>query len=236
MNGSGWQPRTLILQHEAATPPGFIREWLEEQGATVEVLRIDEESPELDPREYDLIISLGSEFAAYDDTKPFVPREGRLLRQAAEADVPILGVCFGGQLLARVLGGQVFRGERSEVGWLPVRTLDPQLVTEGPWFQWHFDTFTLPPGATLVAESDAGPQAYVIGRSLGLQFHPEVTPEIMDEWVRVYPHELEEVGVDPDELLQTTERTAAGARETSRRLLDRFRDEIVRKGEQGDGV
>ena len=94
-------------------------------------------------------------------------------------------------MLARVLGAEVFRGERAEIGWLPVRSTDPELVPDGPWFQWHFDSFTLPPGATLIAESDVGPQAFVAGRSLGLQFHPEVTTQIMDDWVRAYRHELD---------------------------------------------
>ena len=71
-------------------------------------------------------MSLGSEFAAFDDHKPFVPREARLMRRAVDADVPVLGLCFGGQMLARVLGGEVFRGDEAEIGWLPVRTHRPR--------------------------------------------------------------------------------------------------------------
>ena len=222
-----WRPRTLILQHEAATPPGHMTEWLAEQAADVEVMRIDEDHREVDPREYGLIVSLGSEFAAFDDSVPFVPREAKLYEQALESDVPILGLCFGGQMLARVLGSRVYRSEQSEIGWLPVRTHDADLVSAGPWFQWHFDTFTPPPGSKVIADSEVGPQAFISGRSLGLQFHPEVTPEIMGEWVRVYPHELEAEGVDPKGLLDETNRLAAQARRTTWRLLDRFRDEIA---------
>ena len=223
-----WSPRTLILQHEAATPPGHMTAWLAEQSAQVETLRIDEDEREVDPRDYDLIVSLGSEFAAFDDTVPFVPREVGLFANAMEAGVPILGLCFGGQMLARVLGSKLYRSQVCEIGWLPVRTNDPELVSEGPWFQWHFDTFTPPPGAKVIAETDIGPQAYVAGRSLGLQFHPEVTPEIMDEWVRVYPHELRAEGVDPQGLLDETRRRAAEARQRTWRLLDRFRDEVAK--------
>ena len=146
----------------------------------MDVFRIDVDPREVDPRHFDMIVSLGSEFAAFDDSIPWLGREKRLLLDAMDADVPVLGICFGGQLLARVLGGQSYRGDLSEVGWLPVRTMDPGLVPEGPWFQWHFDTFTLPPGAELIADSPVGPQAFSVGRSLGVQFHPEVTPEIMD--------------------------------------------------------
>ena len=222
-----WRPRTLILQHEQPTPPGHMTEWLAEQGANVEVFRIDERDDEVNPRDYDLIVSLGSEFAAFDDTIPFVQREVKLYQQAIEADVPILGLCFGGQMLARVLGARLFRAEEAEIGWLPVRTHDPELVSTGPWFQWHFDSFTAPPGSKLIAETDAAPQAFVSGRNLGLQFHPEVTPEIMDEWVRAYPHELEAEGVDPHGLLAETRQRAAQAKQTTWRLLNAFRDRVA---------
>ena len=222
-----WGPRTLIVQHEEPTPPGLMTDWLAEQAAQVEVLRIDEVEADVNARDYDLIVSLGSEFAAFDDSIPFVPREVRLFQDALDADVPILGLCFGGQMLARVLGSRNFRSEHAEIGWLPVRTHDPELISTGPWFQWHFDSFTAPPGAKLIAETDAAPQAFVVGRSLGLQFHPEVTPEIMDEWVRAYPHELQAEGIDPQGLLAETRQRAVQARQTTWRLLDRFRDQVA---------
>ena len=148
----------------------------------------------MDPRDYGLLVSLGSEFAAFDDSVPWLEREIRLFRAAGEADVPHLGICFGGQLLARTLGGESFRGGQAEIGWPPTWTRDSALVSEGPWFQWHCDTFTPPPDATVIAETDAGPQVYVVGRSMGVQFHPEVTPEIMENWVGVYRHELDAEG------------------------------------------
>src|SRR5712691_3375187 len=217
-----WKPRSLILQHEAATPPGLMTSWLEEQSRPIETLGIDEDAGTVNMRDYDLIVSLGSEFAAFDDSIPFVPREVQLFQQALESDVPILGLCFGGQMLARALGSRLYRSEQSEIGWLPVRTNDPGLVSSGPWFQWHFDTFSAPPGAKVIAETDVGPQAFVAGRSLGLQFHPEVTPEIMEAWVRVYRHELDAEGVDPDGLLKETDRRAEESRRNSWRLLERF--------------
>ena len=152
------------------------------------------------------------------------------MEQAVQDDVPVLGLCFGGQMLARVLGGEVSRGDVAEIGWLPVRTTDAELVPEGPWFQWHFDNFTTPPGATLIAESDVGPQAFVAGRSLGLQFHPEVTPDIMHDWVQAYRHELDDEGVDPDALLAETDRNAEENRRTALRLLERYLDQVARLG------
>jgi GMP synthase-like glutamine amidotransferase len=220
--------RALILQHEEPTPPGYVTEWLAGHDAEVEMFRIDIDDREVDPTGYDLIVSLGSEFAAFDDSKPFVPREARLMQTAIDADVPVLGLCFGGQMLAQVLGGEVFRGTESEIGWLPVRSQDPELVPDGPWFQWHFDSFTLPPGATLIAESDVGPQAFVAGRSLGLQFHPEVTTQIMDDWVRAYRHELDADGVDPDSLLEETKRRATESRRLAWQLFERYLSDVAR--------
>jgi GMP synthase-like glutamine amidotransferase len=225
--------RVLVLQHEEPTPPGHVTEWLRSHDAEVETFRIDLEDREIDPTSYDLIVSLGSEFAAFDDTRAFVPREATLMRDAIDADVPVLGLCFGGQMLARVLGAEVYRSDESEIGWLPVRSRDPELVPQGPWFQWHFDTFTVPPGATVVAETDVGPQAFVAGRSLGLQFHPEVTTEIMDDWVRVYRHELDADGVDPDALLEETHRLADESRRNAMQLFERYLREVARLGPAG---
>jgi GMP synthase-like glutamine amidotransferase len=227
--------RALVVEHERATPGGLVYDWLEQRGAELDILRIDVEDRRPDPREYDLIASLGSEFPAYDDSLPWLGREMELMRAATEHDVPVLGICFGGQLLARVLGGRVWRSEQSEIGWLPVRTKDPELVPEGPWFQWHFDVFEPPPGAEELADSPVASQAYAIGRSLGVQFHPEVTPEIMDAWVRVYRHELDADGVDPDALLRETHERAAETRASALRLFDRFLERIAGRQEVARG-
>jgi GMP synthase-like glutamine amidotransferase len=221
------QLRALILQHEEPSPPGHVTDWLAEHDAIVDTFRIDVEARDIHPTDYDLIVSLGSEFAAFDDTKAFVPKEADLMHEAVDAEVPVLGLCFGGQMLARVLGADVYRSQDSEIGWVPVRSRYPDLVPDGPWFQWHFDTFTLPPGATLIAESDSGPQAFVAGKNLGLQFHPEVTTQIMDDWVRVYRHELDADGVDPDRLLEQTKRLAPESRRMAWQLLEGFLHDVA---------
>ncbi len=220
--------RALIVEHERATPGGYVSRWLSARDAELEILQMDVVEDVPDPREFELIVPLGSEFAAYDDSLPWIEREKRFLLDAVEADVPVLGVCFGAQLLARLLGGDVWRSERSEIGWLPVRTREPELVPPGPWFQWHFDTFSLPPGANLIADSPVGPQAYTVGRSLGVQFHPEVTVEVMADWVRVYRHELDADGVDPDALLEETRRREDETRAAAYKLFDAFTERIAR--------
>ena len=227
MNAAGGGLRALIIEHERATPGGLVYDWLEDHGASVEELEIDVDDREVDPLEYDLLIPLGSEHPPYADHIPWIPREVDLLRRAHEGGTSILGICFGGQLLARALGGRCYRADASEIGFLPVRSRRPDLVPEGPWFQWHFDAFEPPPGAELVAETDVSAQAFVVEHSLGLQFHPEVTSEIMSEWVRVYRHELDADGVDPDALLAETRRRRHSYRATSRRLLDAFLAQVA---------
>jgi len=217
----------LLIEHERPTPPGLIEDWLELRGMESEIVAIDDgQSPREPLSDYELIFSLGSEFPAYDDTIPWLATEMELLRTAMDERVPVFGVCFGGQLLARVLGGEVVRAAREEIGWLGVSSDDPALVGAGPWFQWHFDTFTVPAKATTIAASPVGPQAFAYERSFGVQFHPEVTPEIMERWVDSYRHELDETGVNPDRLLTETNRRVEESRERSFELFDGFYERV----------
>jgi GMP synthase-like glutamine amidotransferase len=215
-------PRVLLIEHERSTPAGLVQDWLEAHDADVNAIAIAEAAVHGAPQEYDLIVSLGSDASAYDDSVPWLGGELQLMAEAVAADVPLLGICFGGQLLARALGADVFRAREAEIGWREVRSESLDLIPVGPWFQWHFDTFSPPPAARLIAHSEAGPQAFVHGRSLGLQFHPEVDVEIINNWTVVYRDELEEHGVDADELLTHTRAVADTAREVSWALLEAY--------------
>lgn len=225
--------RALLVQHERATPGGYVRQWLAEHAWHVEELRIDQAVADRswappDLEHYDVVVSLGSEFAAYDDSVPFVRAELDLFQRAIGQSVPVLGICFGGQLLARALGGRVWRSERAEVGWHDVELLTPGAFAPGPWFQWHFDTFALPTGAELLARSGAGPEAFRSGPHLGLQFHPEVTESIMEEWVDVYAHELREVGVDPHALMAQTRAVVPSSQAHAAELLEDYLTGLLR--------
>ena len=212
-----------MIQHEEDAPGGHVSSWLAERGAEEDVYLITADGARaLDPREYDLVVSLGSERSAYDDTLSWVPREVALLRDAFDADVPVLGICFGSQILARALGGEARRAQRSEIGWVHLRTDEPGLVPEGPWFQWHHDTFTPPPGASLLADSPRAPQAYTLGRSLGIQFHPEVTVPIVEEWVSLGGDQLSRHGVDADRLMAETREREAENRSRAWGLMEAF--------------
>ena len=219
--------RALVIQHEGDAPAGHVSAWLSERGAGEDVYLITAggRSPRSD--DYDLVVSLGSEHSAYDDELPWIAPEAVLLRDAVSADIPVLGICFGSQMLARALGGRALPSERGEVGWVTIRSDDPGLVAEGPWFQWHHDTFVAPPGAVVLADNAAAPQAYTIGRSLGVQFHPEVTVPIVAEWVAFGGDALARHGVDPDRLMAETREREAENRLRAWRLLDAFLDRVA---------
>jgi GMP synthase-like glutamine amidotransferase len=220
--------RALVIQHGEDAPGGHVSDWLADRGAAQDVYLISADGArEPNPADYDLVVSLGSECSAYDDALPWVPREVALLRDAAAADVPVLGICFGSQILARALGGQAMRAPHSEIGWVTIRSDAAAVIAEGPWFQWHYDTFTPPAGAVLLADSAAGPQAYVIGRSLGVQFHPEVTTAIVEEWVTLGADQLVRHGIDGDPLLAETRSRADENRSRAWRLMDVFVDRVA---------
>lgn len=226
----------LVVKHEPQLAHdlalGRVGVLLREHGYAVEVVEVAAGLPS-DASGHDLVVALGAECSAFDDRLPWLPGEMRLLEAAQRDDVPVLGICFGAQLLARTLGGSVFPAGAAEIGWYEVDTADPAVVPAGPWFQWHFDTFAPPPEAELIATSPVGPQAYRIGRSLGVQFHPETTVELMRDWVVTYPHELREHGVDPDALLSETEANDDRAQAATDRLVGDYLAGLVRAGEGG---
>ena len=137
-----------------------------------------------DPERFAWIASLGHDKMAGDMHDPAVAAERELLARAVERDVPVLGLCYGGQVLAAVLGAEVGPAPVAELGWRAIETDDPSVIPAGPWLEWHFERFCTPPGATEFARTADAPQAYRYGPHLGVQFHPEATVEIVAGWAR----------------------------------------------------
>jgi GMP synthase-like glutamine amidotransferase len=179
-----------------------------------------------------LVVLGGSANVDQDADHPWLTAEKALLRDALARQLPTLGVCLGSQLLAEAAGAPVQRLEVSEIGWKeictqPAARTDPLFAAlEDPAivFQWHRWTFSVPPGATLLAENNVCPQAFRLGQAWGVQFHPEVTAEIVGGWI-------DEDGSGPDaraaglqvsSLRRETSARIAASMRLGRGLFERF--------------
>jgi GMP synthase-like glutamine amidotransferase len=183
-----------------------------------------------DPGKYDLIVPMGAPWGAWDDAciGQWLLPEIAWVQDAVACDIPILGVCFGGQLLARSLGGTVGRAPKSEIGWTAIHSDDTSLVPSGPWFQFHYDSWTVPEGAREIARNSAASQAFSYGRSLAVQFHPELTADTLEGWLDEGGRkQVLGDGQDPDALLAHTraEESAAGLRTIT--LLDAYLEQVA---------
>ena len=224
--------RVLLLQNCPAEGLGLYKTRLEELGIVHHTLRpySGESFPALGL--YDAIIVGGTPVAVNDIRRHgFLLKEGRYLRRALERGKFILGICFGAQLLARLLGATVDRNPVPEIGIYPVR-----LTTAGlndplfrgfpptfPVFHWHRDTFAIPPRARRLAmDRDCPNQAFRLGNAAGLQFHLEITPDEAEAWADTYQDELRSAGKNKRRLADECREHEAAMAKLASRLLDNF--------------
>jgi len=176
--------RMAFLQHSATDVPGVLGVFATGLGLEVSAHRADLGASRLPAAgSFDLLVVMGSVESVTDARVSWIDPERNLVARSVETDVPVLGVCFGGQLLAEVLGGTVGRASRPEIGWRLLDTTDDSCIPAGPWLDWHHDAFTCPPGAEAVATTDVSLHAFVQGPHTGVQFHPEVTLAVVDSWI-----------------------------------------------------
>ena len=211
--------RALLFEHGALTPAGRLGEWLDLRGFDVTV-RGPAEGYADDPGDFAIVASLGSEHGVGAGLE-WIDREIAFLRECVRRDVPILGLCFGGQTLASALGARVRRSDRGEIGWVRLNG-GAEGIAPGPWFNFHFDQFDTPLGAVELGRSELCPHAFRIGPHLGVQFHPEVTPNIVERWLTTFPEKPAALGIDVDHLVALTWRESAVARLRAFDLFDRF--------------
>ena len=182
-----------VIQNDPEVPAGIIGAELRRQGAPWQAVKVFLGEPLPEPRDSSGVIVLGGAMGANDDRLyPFLTKEKEFIRTTAAAGTPYLGICLGGQLLAAALGARVASDRWAEIGTSTVALTaagkaDPLLrgvPGEFPVFQWHHDSFDLPPSAVLLASSPVCPhQAFRAGeRAWGLQFHPEVDEAIIGVW------------------------------------------------------
>lgn len=220
-----------VLQHDELGPPGWLEDVLIKRGVEYTVARLH--AGERLPEHYSAVVTLGGAMSAYDeDAHPFLAPEKRFLRAAVDQGRAVLAICLGCQLLTDALGGRVFPGPRLEAGYVPVRLNaagrdDPVLGVLGDAvLSFHSDTWDPPPGAQLLAESDDYPQAFRAGRALGIQFHPEPPPNLVEQWVLKNELALRRVGVEPAALVAQAHDLEAQARQGAFELFGTWLDGI----------
>jgi GMP synthase-like glutamine amidotransferase len=231
--------KALFIQHDHVSPLGPVGERLRQHGFEIETMLVVPEEKYREPNvevqfpqasNYDLIIPLGAPWGAWDDgcIGNWLQPELKWIKDAIESDIPVLGICFGGQLMARALGGSVARGPRPELGWHFIHSKQPNLIAIGPWFQFHYDRWQLPPGAKELAVSPIASQAFSYRKSLALQFHPELDREVLEGWL-IWDgrEELIEDGQNPDVVLEQTIALEDLSRKRAFELVDNFLSQIA---------
>jgi GMP synthase-like glutamine amidotransferase len=180
----------LILQHLNNDGPAYLRTWLQEQGLSFDLRNTEagDEYPE-GMSGHSALAVLGGEMSA-NDPLPSLRQAEHLISEAMAQDLPVIGHCLGGQLMARALGAVVRASPRPEIGWHAIAVADSDDArrwlgdgVEVPVFQWHGESFDVPQGAALLAGNEACPhQAFSIGRHLAMQFHVELDEDKLEAW------------------------------------------------------
>ena len=223
------QPIT-IFRFSPTEGPGYFATFLDRERLPWKLVALDAGDEVPDTLEgMSGIAMMGGPMSVNDDL-PWIQSMEALLRQAIAADIPVLGHCLGGQLLAKSLGAAVRKSPNVEIGWHPVQ-VEPTPVAhewvgdDSRWttFEWHNESFDLPAGATRVLTNDACPnQAYVIGNSIGLQGHVEMTQDLVRIWIgdgggdlaqvngerRPYVQSAAEITADLDQSIERLHRRA----------------------------
>jgi GMP synthase-like glutamine amidotransferase len=231
--------RVLFVKQDHASPAGFVGSAFTDLGYDVSEFTVVPasryDSPDVtavfpDPGGYDAIVFFGAVWSVYDEDTigSWIGDEIAVARSAMDLGVPVLGICFGGQMLAAAVGGSVSRAPAPELGWSMVDSAAPGLIDGGPWFQWHFDRFTVPAGVPVLARSALADQAFRVGRTLGLQFHPELTSSVLECWLdNGGAGQLAASGVDAGTLMEQTRSLESVSASRAHELVRRFVTDVT---------
>jgi len=222
-----------IFRFSPTEGAGHFGEWLDAQGIASKLIAIDRgDAVPTNPREFAGIGMMGGPMSANDELPWNAPLLA-LVRAAVAEEIPVIGHCLGGQLFAKAMGAQVRRTETPEIGWGDVRTADASWFGGRhafSTFQWHYDIFELPPGATRVLTNDFNRnQGYTLGKHVGFQCHIEMTRSMVETWCRAGADEL------PPSTVRATQSRDDIMRDLDARLaaLSRVADDVYARWTQG---
>lgn len=226
--------RVLLISHEPLAAPGVIGRLLHERGieTLTHVVLADPDDPNTDfpdPGEFDAVISFGSFCHAYDPgVREWVEPEISLISDMVDRDIPYLGVCFGGQLLAEALGGSVERAPvgQDEIGLIHFDS-EVDEIPGGPWFSWHEDRTTLPDHVTVLGRNGNAAQLFRYGRAVGTQFHPEAEIPLVRAWTEVGADYIPE-RTSAREMLDDLNAQRLTLETNCARLVDWFLEDVAR--------
>ena len=192
--------RIAILQNNSDDGPAYLGTWLTQHSVDFDVFNFDAgESPPTTLASYAGLALLGGPISVNDDL-PSLRQSETLIREARDAGKPVIGHCLGGQLIASAIGARVAVADSPEIGWAKIKLSDgPEARswfgeftgTERDALQWHYDAFSLPEGATLLASNDVcAVQAFAVHNMLAMQFHIEIDRNKLASWARNGKEEL----------------------------------------------
>lgn len=223
-----------IFRHNAAEGPGYFATFLDRRSIPWRLIAVDRADPVPNTlTDWSGLCFMGGPMSV-NDNLPWVLSELALIRDAVRADLPVIGHCLGGQLVAKAMGGEVKRNPVKEIGWGAVRIAEGDEarrwfgdLTEFSAFHWHGETFTLPPGAApLLSSAYCRNQAFSHGKHLGLQCHVEMTAAMIRRWGRAG---MEEIGAhsgpsvqSPDQMCADLENRVAALNGVADRIYARW--------------
>jgi len=232
-----------IFRHAPSEGPGYFASYLERKAIAWRLVPLDEgHAVPRSARGFAGLVFMGGPMSA-NDALPWIIPALALIGDAVRQDVPVLGHCLGGQLMARAFGGAVRAAPVKEIGWGEVAVADNAVARDwlGPVrafesFHWHGEAFSIPPGGTRVLENrHCANQAFALGRHFGMQCHVEMTPEMIADWVRGGAGEItqsqDSPGVQaPGEIERDVERRVAALHAVADRVYDKWSEGLSRAG------
>ncbi|MBI5043845.1 MAG: type 1 glutamine amidotransferase [Nitrospirae bacterium] len=222
--------KALILQNASHEGPGTIENYLKENKIPYTIVDLAKKGYKIpDASDYNALIVMGGPMNVYEtDEFPYLIEEEKIIKKAIEKNYLVLGICLGAQMMAKALGANVTKGKTKEIGWYDISLTEDGLEDKALGllgekvrvFQWHGDAFEIPSGAVRLANSELfANQAFRYGkRAYALQFHLEVTEDIIKNWLKHGEEELKPLKgiIDPKKIVEDNKKYIHGFEERGR--------------------